>query len=80
MKKEIVLTPHVVVEYFMNQVPKDGNEYYFVADSYYGSYNLAITIHKAGYKFIFLCKGDGLTPLWKRLESKVIEKKSWIKR
>jgi hypothetical protein len=76
-KKDTVLTSQLVVEHFISQIPKDERVYYFIADSYYGSYNLAVNIEHTGHKFIFLCKSDRPGPLWKLLKEKGVIKREW---
>jgi hypothetical protein len=48
--------PHDIVMDMLNVVPS-GN-YIILADSYYGSGNLAVDLAKAGFRFIIACRGD----------------------
>lgn len=63
-KESEKLTPRKVVLHFVN-LPKQSKYHIYIGDSYYGSYALATELHKAGHHFLFCCKSDHPTELWK---------------
>ncbi len=76
-KDDEKLSSSKVVLHFVNK-EKENKYHIYVGDSQYGSYALAMELHKAGHYFIFFCKSDHPTELFKDLlQNDKLQKGEW---
>lgn len=69
--------PTDIVMDFIEQIPGDVKQHIIITDSYYGSVDLAQKCTDKGYKFLFCCKSDKPSALFKDILHKSLKKHEW---